>query len=55
MPSAAEAWDGPVPASVLGSVWPAGVLHEEKAGKDVYLEAAKEYYEKFYGFTYDEK
>lgn len=55
MPSAAEAWDSPVPASVLGSVWLAGVLHEEKVGKDAYLEVAKEYYEKFYGFTYDEK
>ena len=54
MPKDTEAWDSPVPSSVLGSVWLSGILHGDKVEKESYLEVANEYYEKFYGFTYSQ-
>lgn len=54
LPSAAESWDSPVPASVLGTVWLASRIHGDKFSAEQYEAAAKEYYETFYGFTYSE-
>lgn len=54
MPDKAEAWDSPVPGSVLGALWLANILHSDLL-TDVDCEARiDDYYEKFYGFTYSE-
>lgn len=54
LPSNAEAWDSPVPSSILGSVWLANVLHEDKVGSDNALNIIEEFYETFYDFKYSE-
>ena len=53
LPNAIEAWDSPVPSSVLGSLWLASVLHSEKYSKADWQAAVTEYYETFYRFTPD--
>ena len=50
-PSDIEAWDSPVPASVLGNLWLASVLHNEEYSAETYEQAVVEFYESFYGFT----
>ena len=50
-PNAIEAWDSPVPSSILGSMWLAGVIHPEIFPADGWKQAATDYYETFYGFT----
>ena len=39
------------PASFLGSIYIASVLHPEKVTKDFYEECVTKFYESFYGFT----
>ena len=51
LPGDIEAWDSPVPASFLGSIYIASVLHPEKVTKDFYEECVTKFYESFYGFT----
>lgn len=51
-PNAIEAWDSPVPSTVLGSLWLASVLHPQECGSD-WEQAVTEYYETFYDFTPD--
>ncbi len=51
LPDNIEAWDSPVPASFLGSIYIASVLHPEKVTKDFYEECVTKFYESFYGFT----
>ena len=46
-----RSWDSPVPASFLGSIYIASVLHPEKVTKDFYEECVTKFYESFYGFT----
>ena len=53
LPNAIEAWDSPVPSSVLGSLWLASVLHSEAYSEADWLGAVTEYYETFYRFTPD--
>lgn len=55
IPSDAEAWDSPVPASFLGAIYLASVLHSDIITTDEYKTIVEEYYEKFYGFSYAEK
>ncbi len=50
-PSDIEAWDSPVPSSVLGNLWLASVLHPQEYSVDMYQAAVVEFYETFYGFT----
>ena len=50
-PNAIEAWDSPVPSSILGSMWLAGVIHPDDYPADGWKQAATDYYETFYGFT----
>ena len=50
-PSDIEAWDSPIPGSVLGNLWLASVLHGEEYAADNYEQAVVEFYETFYGFT----
>lgn len=54
LPSKAEAWDSPVPSSILGSLWLANVLHPELLDDAACADVIDEYYETFYGFTYSE-
>ncbi len=54
MPDKAEAWDSPVPAGVLGSVWLSSILHEKECPVNESEEIIDEYYETFYNFTYSE-
>lgn len=51
MPKDIEAWDSPLPGSVLGSIWMAGVLHGDKVSSEYYENAVAAFYETYYGFT----
>lgn len=50
-PNYIEAWDSPVPGSVLGSLWLASVLHPAEYSTDRFGAAITEFYESFYRFT----
>lgn len=50
IPGSIEAWDSPVPGSVMGSLWLASVLHPEVYSQDQYRQTAADFYEKYYGF-----
>lgn len=54
LPNKAEAWDSPVPGSILGALWLANVLHEDKISGAECAARTDAYYEMFYGFTYSE-
>lgn len=54
IPSDIEAWDSPVPGSFLGAFWLAHILHPENISDTTYHTLLDEYYETFYGFTYNE-
>ena len=54
LPNTAEAWDSPVPGSVLGAIWLANILHPEKISDTEQASRINEFYEKFYHFTYQE-
>lgn len=51
LPSNIEAWDSPVPASFLGSIYIASILHPDKISNDYYNSCVTKFYESFYGFT----
>lgn len=53
MPSRAEAWDSPVPGGILGAVWMASVLHPEQVSQEACNAVIEEFYETFYGFSYE--
>ena len=53
LPGDIEAWDSPVPSSILGGMWLATVIHPDAYPTDAWIQAASEYYETFYGFTPD--
>lgn len=48
LPGSIEAWDSPVPGSVLGAMWMASVLHPEVIAAETYQETVKEFYGTFY-------
>ena len=52
LPSDVEAWDSPVPGTVLGSLWLANVLYPDKITDETCNEMIEEFYETFYGFSY---
>lgn len=54
LPNKAEAWDSPVPSSILGALWLANVLHPEQVSQEMCIALIDEYYETFYHFTYSE-
>ena len=54
IPSDAESWDSPVPSSVLGALWLAGILHPDRLSDTDCTAVMNEYYETFYRFTYRE-
>ncbi|MCL2221661.1 MAG: ABC transporter substrate-binding protein [Oscillospiraceae bacterium] len=49
MPYTYEAWDSPVPASMLGARWLLAVLHGNSPG-DEFMRYVYEFYAEFYGF-----
>lgn len=51
MPSAPEAWDSPVPAAILGSLWIAQTLHPDIYSADEFKADVNAFYQRFYGFT----
>lgn len=55
MPSTFEAWDSPVPSSILGKMWLTSILYEDKYTNEDFIEEAKDFYEEFYGFEIDEE
>lgn len=55
IPNDAEAWDSPVPSSILGAYWLANVLHPDLLTDSDFISITDEYYEAFYNFTYSEK
>lgn len=54
IPGDAEAWDSPVPGSILGALWLANILHSELMTAVDCAGIMDEYYETFYNFTYSE-
>ena len=54
IPADAESWDSPVPGSILGALWLAGVLHPERLTDTDCAAIMDEYYETFYQFTYSQ-
>lgn len=55
LPNTAEAWDSPVPGSVLGAVWLANILHPDQMSGEEETSRIHDFYEKFYHFSYEEK
>ena len=53
MPNSAEAWDSPVPGGILGAVWLSGILCDDVTSETV-NSIIGEFYDTFYGFTYQE-
>ncbi len=53
-PNDAEAWDSPVPGSILGALWLGNILHPDKVSDAECDTLMDEYYETFYEFTYSE-
>lgn len=54
LPNQAEAWDSPVPGSILGAFWLANILHPDKLSDTESTARMNEFYETFYHFTYIE-
>ncbi len=50
IPGTIEAWDSPVPGSVMGSLWLGSVLHPEQYSPEKYKQAVTDFYKEFYGF-----
>ncbi len=53
LPGDIDAWDSPVPGSVLGSMWLASILHPGEYPAEQWKEDVREFYETFYRFTPD--
>ena len=54
LPNQAEAWDSPVPGSILGALWLSNILHPDKLSDAESTARMNEFYETFYHFTYSE-
>lgn len=54
LPNKAEAWDSPVPGSVLGALWLASLMHSNSFGLTEFITETDAFYETFYGFTYSQ-
>ncbi|MBQ1985545.1 MAG: ABC transporter substrate-binding protein, partial [Clostridia bacterium] len=54
IPADAEAWDSPVPGSILGALWLANVLHPDLLSDTDCTAIMDDYYETFYSFAYSE-
>lgn len=54
MPDKFEAWDSPIPSSILGTMWLTSILHEEAYSYDEFRKDAADFYSQFYGIEIDE-
>lgn len=54
LPNQAEAWDSPVPGSILGAIWLGNMLHPDKISDAESTARMNEFYETFYHFIYIE-
>lgn len=53
MPTGYEAWDSPVPSSVLGMLWMVVTLHPDLYSMDEFANDAAEFYKTFYNIEID--
>ncbi|MDO4219333.1 MAG: ABC transporter substrate-binding protein [Synergistaceae bacterium] len=53
MPNYIEAWDTPIPAGILGSLWLASKLYPDKVSSEYFEKTVRQYYKEFYGFEYE--
>ena len=51
IPADVEAWDSPVPGTLLGSLYIAGILHPEAYAEDAFKADVNGFYLEFYGIT----
>lgn len=51
MPQSIEAWDSPVPSTVLGSLWLASVLHPQEYKPEQFVNDTAAYYDEFCGVS----
>ena len=54
IPAGAEAWDSPVPGSILGALWLSNILHPELLTDEECVNIMDDYYETFYSFTFSD-
>lgn len=54
-PGKFEAWDFPIPSSILGMLWMENNLHEDRVSKDELNKKIKEFYKKFYNIDISTK
>lgn len=52
IPGDYEAWDSPVPSSVLGSLWLASILHGDIYTPEMFAKEATTFYHDYYGIEY---
>lgn len=55
MPKDFEAWDSPVPSSILGKMWLTSILYQEQYSYDTFTEDAADFYNRFYDFKIDKE
>lgn len=55
MPKVFEAWDSPVPSSILGKMWLTSILYQEQYSNNTFAEDAADFYNKFYDFKIDKE
>lgn len=55
MPDEFEAWDSPVPSSILGKMWLTSILYEDKYPYDKFVDEVYDFYKKFYDFEIDKE
>lgn len=53
MPSEFEAWDSPVPSSILGKMWLISILNPKEYPYDRFVDEVYDFYKEFYGFEID--
>jgi iron complex transport system substrate-binding protein len=55
MPSSFEAWDSPVPSSILGKMWLTSILYKDLYSNDNFAEDVAYFYNTFYDFEIDKE
>lgn len=55
MPSSFEAWDSPVPSSILGKMWLTSILYKDLYSNDNFAEDVAYFYKTFYSFEIDKE
>jgi iron complex transport system substrate-binding protein len=55
MPSDLEAWDSPVPSSILGKMWLTSMLNRDEYSYESFVDEVYDFYYRFYGFEIDKE